>query len=253
MQLTSVIIDDEQTCRDSLQVLLTALHPEIAILGLADSVQSGLSLIERQQPDVLFLDIELPDGTGFDLLEKIDAGRFATVFVTAHSIYAQRAFDFEAMAYLNKPVAAEKLSFAISRARERLLQRTYQQQLADLREVIENYRQEKLPTRLAVSNNTGIHYIPVSDITFLTVDQGCTEIHQANGSRIMVSANLVEYERRFAAFPNFLKVHKSYILNLDYVSTYRNDGEVVLRNGQVVPVSQRHQEELKAGLGRVSV
>lgn len=253
MRIQSVIVEDEQTSRESLSKMLTTFHPEVSIMDWADSVQSGLKLLSRLQPDILFLDIELPDGTGFDLLEQVDHSKFAVVFVTAHNKYAHLAFDFAAMAYLNKPVAADKLSSAIERARKRLQQRTYLQQLEDLREVIDNYRQSKLPTRLAISTSSGIHYVPIDEITHLTVDDGCTEIHQANGKRTIVSANLIEYERRFADFPNFMKVHKSYTINLDYVSTYRADGEVILRTGHSIPVSSRHQEELKAGLGGISV
>lgn len=253
MQLTSVIIDDEKPCRDSLQLLLDALHPEITIKGSADRVSSGIDLVKEIQPDILFLDIELPDGTGFDLLEQLKNYHFATIFVTAHNHYARLAFDFAAMAYLNKPVGANNLSEAIHRARERVLIRTQVQQMEDFREVNQNFREKKLPTRLAVSNSNGIHYIPIDNITFLTVDKGCTEIYQSDGSRVIVSANLIEYERRFAEFPNFLKIHKSYTVNLHYISIYRPSGELLLTTGQILPVSQRHLDDLKHGMDGMSL
>lgn len=252
MQLTSVIIDDELHCRESLNSLLATLHPEVEVLGTAHSVDSGFQLIQNTRPDILFLDIELPDGTGFDLLERLKDQELATVFVTAHNQYAYLAFEFAAMAYLVKPIATDKLTRAIQQARERFERCTYTQKIQDLQEVVDNYRQQKLPSRLAISNSSGIHYLPIEEITHLTVDQGCTEVHQHNGNRVTVSANLIEYERRFAAFDHFLKVHRSYLINLHYVSSYLHEGEVLLRNGKSVPVSQRHQEELKERLNRMS-
>lgn len=251
MQLTSVIIDDEKDSQDNLNVLLSTFHPEVSILGVANSVETGLQLIQAKQPELLFLDIELGDGTGFDILENIEFSNYATVFVTAHNHYARLAFDFAAMAYLVKPVDERKLSTAINLAQQRIQLLNYQQQVEALKEVIDNYRKEKLPNRLAVSNSTGIHYLPLEQITYLTVKEGCTEIHQTNGKRELVSANLVEYERRFADFPTFMKIHRSFMVNLAHVRTYRPDGHVILTTGQQIQVSNRHQEELRQRLGGV--
>ncbi len=246
--MTAVIIDDEQNCHDNLVSLLSEFHPEVDVLGAAYNVKSGIELIKHKKPEILFLDIKLPDGTGFELLEGIDHHQFAIIFITGHNKYARLAIDFAALAYLGKPVAVGKLAEALNRSRERLLYRNFQQQYLDLQEVIENFRTQNLPSRLAVSNSSGVHYVPVCEITYLTVNQGCTEIHQIDGKRVFVSANLIEYNRRFAPYVGFMQIHRSFIVNLEHVSIYRNLGEVVLTNGQIIPVSQRHQEELKLRL-----
>ncbi|MCB0630114.1 MAG: LytTR family DNA-binding domain-containing protein [Saprospiraceae bacterium] len=243
--MTSIIIDDEPHCREGLISLLTYLHPELDILGVADGVQSGIELILAKQPDLLFLDIKMHDGTGFDLLERIDHTQFAIIFTTGYDEYACLAFDFAAMAYLKKPIASDKLATAILRAEERLQQQTQAQQLAELREITENFRRRQLPRRIAVSNSSGTFYIPVDQITFLTVDEGCTEIHQLNGQRVIVSANLIEYENHFLRYPQFMRVHKSYLANLEHVRAFHRDGEAILENGLRIPVSQKNSKELK--------
>lgn len=249
--MTAVIIDDEQSSHDGLQLLLPEQELKVEVLGSAFDVKSGVELIRAKKPEILFLDIEMPDGTGFDLLERVDYRQFAIVFITAHNYYARLAIDFAAMAYLEKPVSREGLSMALHRANERLLFRNYLQQFQDLQEATVNYRQQSLPRRLAVSNSAGIHYVPVNDIAYLEVGEGCTEIHQADGQRIAVSANLVEYERRLAPYRQFMRVFKSYIVNLEHVKVYRSDGHVVMQNGKAIPVSKSHQEELKARLAGI--
>ena len=249
--MTAVIIDDEQASHDSLQLLLPEQAFKVDVLGSAYDVRSGVELIQAKKPEILFLDIEMPDGTGFDLLERIDYRQFAIVFVTAHNYYARLAIDFSAMAYLDKPVSRESLSKALQRASERLQFRNYLQQYQDLQEATANYRQQVLPRRLAVSNSAGIHYIPIDDIAYLSVGEGCTEIHQAGDQRVVVSANLVEYERRLAPYRQFMRVFKSYIVNLEHVRTYRPDGYVVMQNGKAIPVSRVQQEELKGRLGEI--
>jgi two-component system, LytTR family, response regulator len=246
--MTAVIIDDETACHDSLNLLLPYIEPPIEVLGSAFDVRSGLELIRAKQPQILFLDVEMPDGTGFDLLEKIDYDRFAIVFITAHNKYALLAIDFAAMAYIQKPVDSEKLSKALSKAKERLLFRDYLEQRKDLREISGQVSEQRLPNRIAVSNSEGIHYVPINEIAYLTVQQGCTEIHQTNGQRVAVSSNLVEYEKRFALYRQFMRVHRSYIVNLEQVGVCKPDGEAVLRTGQVVPVSNLRLEELKSRL-----
>ncbi len=249
--MTAVIIDDEQPCHVSLQLLLPEQEIHVDVLGSAFDVKSGVELIQAKKPEILFLDIEMPDGTGFDLLERVDYRQFAIIFVTAHNYYAQMAIDFAAMAYLDKPVSREKLSMALHRANERLLFRNYLQQFQDLQEATANYRQQALPRRLAVSNSAGIHYIPVGDIAYLEVGEGCTEIHQADGKRVVVSANLVEYERRLEPYRQFMRVFKSFIVNLEHVQVYRPDGYVVMQSGKAIPVSRLHQEQLKGRLAGI--
>ncbi len=249
--MTAVIVDDHRSAHSAIQTHLEERHPEVLVQGNAYNVAEGLHLIQESQPDLLFLDIHLPDGTAFDLLEQIQYHDFAIVFVTGHNNYARLAIDFAALAYLDKPVDEKKLTAAIERAKDRLAWRNVQEQLTDLRQLITTFQNKQLPTKLAVSTNSGIYYVPIDQITYLKVDEGLTYIYQLNGERVSVSANLVHYERQFSEYPQFMRVHKSFIINLDYVQKYLHDGEVTLNGGIQVPISRRKVEELKERLGEL--
>ncbi len=249
--MTAVIIDDHPAAHQAIQHHIKERHSEVLIQGHAYNVKEGLTLIEEKEPELLFLDIHMPDGTAFDLLEKIQYHEFAIVFITGHNEYARLAIDFAALAYLDKPVEKDKFSEAIQRAKERLAWRNVKEQLADLRQLIKTYQNEDLPSRLTVSTSSGIFYIPIEEITYLHVEQGVTYIYQANNTRVAVSAYLIHYERQFKPYRQFMRVHKSYLINLYYVEKYVHDGEVTLNGGVQVPVSGRKVEELKRRLGEL--
>ena len=237
-------------------LILSEIRTDIKIIGQAYNVASGIQLVNKKKPDILFLDVLMPDGTGFELLEKIDYHQFAIVFVSAHNEYAQLAIDFEAMAYLNKPIKTQSLSGAIERAQKRLEYRNHLQQLADLSEAIDNFHMRKLPTRLAISNRSGIHYLPIDKIVYLNrskekVKEGYTILHEDSGRSIGVYANLKAFAKRLKPYNNFMRVHRSFIINLTFVISYDHEGIVELSNGKKVPVSQQHQEELKLRMAAI--
>ncbi len=242
--MTAVVIDDEQSSHDIVGELLKHLHPEIKAVGHAYNVESGIELVNRKVPDMLFLDIQMPDGTGFDLLEKVEYHRFAIIFISGHEEYARTAIEFQAMAYLDKPVASEKLTRAIEDAKKRLTYRNFEEQTQDFQSMINDFRQKKPPTRLSVSNNTGFHYIPIENIKYLKVDKGCTMIYSLDYPKVSVSNNLVEYEERLAPYGYFMRVHRSFILNAKQVSSLSND-TATLFTEETIPVSRRHHAQLR--------
>ena len=242
--MNAVIIDDESASHEVLSELLYQ-HPKVNIIGSAYNVANGLSMIRDKQPEMLFLDVKMPDGTGFELLEHLDYKKFAVVFISAHNEYAKIAFDFEAMAYLEKPISSRKLFEAIDRAEHRLLIRDFSKQVSDFREIAQNLHKNRLPSRLAISNSSGMHYLPINSIVYLSVNEGCTEIFTNDGRRVSVSANLIEYERRFKPYDQFMRVHRSYMVNLHYVSTVLSEGEAKLTSGMSVPISGKAIDSLK--------
>ena len=157
--MTTVIIDDQEATHNNLKQLLAQYHPEVHLLGGAYDVATGIQLIRSTQPQVLFLDVELTDGTGFDLLNQIEAEKYVIIFVSTYHKYAIRAFDFAAMAYLIKPTSPEKLQQALERAQLHFRQRNRLQRLEDLLHLQKTVEQEQLPTRLTVSNSEGFHLI----------------------------------------------------------------------------------------------
>lgn len=234
--MKAVIIDDEQAGHNNINSLLIQHHSEIEVVGSAYDVSSGIELIQSTQPELLFLDIELTDGTAFDLLAQIEAEKHLIIFVSSYNKYAIQAFDFAAMAYLTKPTAPEKLSQALRRAQIRFEQRNKLQRLEDIFEVRINFEQQKLPSRLAVSNTEGLHLIELDAIEWIAVQDSLVNIHETSSKTTYVSGNLVTYDRRLRPFRQFYRLSpKSPIVNLQNIIRIESD-EVIFRSGKRVTV-----------------
>lgn len=247
--MKALIIDDEPACHEALQSIIAAQHPEIELVDAGFSVAEGLKLLETQRPDLLFLDIMLPDGTGFDILQQVNQHDFALIFTTGHNNFARQAIDFEAIAYLDKPVDQDLLADAITRAQRNYELRGMRQQLADLEHLLKNYLRQQLPDRLVITNSEGIHYLVLSDIRRLAVDEGLTSFYLSGNRRVNVSANLIKYERQLSGHSQFMRIHKSHLVNLTYVRAYDlNNAEVELDTGLRLPVGRKHREALRRRL-----
>lgn len=249
--MTAVIIDDEEATHNNLKQLLTQQHPEIQLLGSAFNVATGVELIRSTAPEVLFLDVELTDGTGFDLLTQIEADQFIIIFVSSYHKYAIRAFDFAAMAYLSKPTSTEKLKEALERAQLRFQQMNRLQRLEDLLDVQKTVEQEQLPTRLTVSNSEGFHLIELAQIEWVGVQDSLVEIHETSNTTTYVSGNLITYARKLKPFPQFYRLStKSPIVNLEAITCIQGD-EIVFRSGKRVSVPKGKGGDLRGRLGGV--
>ena len=245
--MNALIIDDEQASHTTLETLIQLNHQDVQVIGHAYGVEQGIKEVNHLQPDLLFLDIEMPDGTGFDLLKEISHQSLAVVFITAHNKYALTALRFNAIDYLLKPVSDEALKAAIEVSKEKLVANSWQQELADIKAMIQQITQQQLPKRLKIRTAGYTPLIPTDEITFLEADQGYTEIHQSSGQRVVVSGNLIEYEKLFKLHQNFMRIHKSYLINLDYVRGW-SDGQVTLSTGQVVYVGRKYLPQWRAWL-----
>ncbi|MEL7376032.1 MAG: LytTR family DNA-binding domain-containing protein [Bacteroidota bacterium] len=245
--IRSVIVDDEPHCVDELRDLLTAHHPEIELVGVANHVDAGVQLIQEQEPELLFLDIELYDRTSFELLEQIDYGRYAIVFATAHNQYAVRAFDFEAMAYILKPIEADALAAAIVRANKRIQERSYQESSEDLLRLMRQIQTQRPPDRITISNSEGFHFLYLADITHFASHDGCVIVHTNTDRRVSSAKNLIEYERQLRDYGNFFRCHKSFLVNTNQI-VHARPYDLTLSCGTVVPCSQVKWEGLKGRL-----
>jgi two-component system LytT family response regulator len=248
--MKTIIIDDEERSHEVLKRLIKDRHPGVQIAASGYNVREGLNLLDRHRPDLVFLDIEMPDGTGFDLLQKVHHPKFGVVFITAHNKYAITAIHFGALDYLLKPLTAESLAMALERAQEKRVESQMVEQLRVAFESFQYLSQQKLPTRMLVSTLEGIHYIPVADIIRLEAQANCTEIfYQGAKKRLVASVNIGSYEEQFEPYAQFMRVHKSHIINLMLVDAYvKGDACLVLKDGKEIPVSREHREEL---LGRL--
>lgn len=248
--MRAVAIDDDRQMHELLANMLELIGAEIEIVGTATTVTDGVAVIEAEQPDLLFLDIELPDGTGFDLLQRIDYGNFLIVFISGHSEFGRRALAFEALDYLDKPLRATDLSAAILRARRRFEQRNYAGRVEDLKGLLEAYQNQQRPTRLTVSNSDGIHYLPLHEILFLHTTKGVIFVERDGGRPVAKSGRL----RRFAEFfeqdegLGFMQVRDSHIVNLRRVRTLRGNESVVMDDGREIAIRARKAPEIRRRL-----
>lgn len=245
--MKAIIIDDEEQSHLVLTNLLTKNHMNIDLIGHAYNVEEGVKLIQQKQPELVFLDVEMPDGTGFDLLQYFAPPNFNIIFTTGYNKYAHAAIRFGALDYLLKPIIEEELQEAINRAKNRKAEKIAQLQIQILTESLASLQQKQLPTRLAISTMDGIIYKQVKDIVRLEAKQNYTEITFANSDKkILVSINLGEYEEQFKAYPEFMRVHRSHLVNLRYVERYKkgNGGHILLKNKQVILISKRYKENL---------
>ena len=165
--MNAIIVDDELQSRQVLRELLARNHPEVIIVADGENVEEGCQLIRKYGPELVFLDIEMPDGLGFDLLQQMGEYQFQVIFITAHNEYAITAIKFGALDYLLKPVSEEELATALQKAHRKTKEKISEDQIQILLETLRNFEERKLPTRIAISTSEGILYKQVKDIVRL--------------------------------------------------------------------------------------
>ncbi len=249
--MRAIIVDDEPQSHLALRELLSQSHPEVEIIASGNSVKQGCQLIQQHAPDILFLDIEMPDGLGFDVLKRFHGHTFQVIFITAHNEYAITAIKFGALDYLLKPVEREELAKALERVKKKLNERISKDQVQILFESILNQEVKRLPSRIAISTSEGILYKQISDIIRLEAHQNYTEftIHK-HTKKILASHNIGYFSEQFESYKEFKKSHRSHVVNLCFVEKYvkADGGYLVMKNGDEVPVSRSNRNDLLGGL-----
>ncbi|MEL6675344.1 MAG: LytTR family DNA-binding domain-containing protein [Bacteroidota bacterium] len=247
--IRALIIDDEADARVSLQLLLQKFCPEVQILELCPDPLRGLEAIAAYDPDLIFLDVQMPRMSGFDLLEKIPAPRFQTIFVTAHDHYAIKAIRFSALDYLLKPVEVDELVSAVSRAREQQTQQT----TMPYPEVIHNVKNRLgKEGKLAVPTAEGMAFIELKHLLYCEADGSYTQLVIRDKKPMLVSKKLKEIEQILDP-AHFCRVHHSSLINLDHVERYvkGEGGYVIMSDGQQVNISRRKKEEFMRLIDRL--
>lgn len=240
-----IIVDDEPAVRKTITKLLAESFPDIEVLAAAGSVEEGLAAVKEYHPDILFLDIELPDGLGFDLLSKADPVRFRTIFITGHQEYALDAIKVSALDYILKPVDEEELKAAINKAREII---NHEEEQLKLIALGENLHGKKVLKRIILRTAEALQLIAVDDIIRAEAESNYTHFHLAGGRKIMVSRTIKEYEAMLSG-TGLIRVHQSHLVNLNYIDKfYKHDGGYIqLKDGTSIPVSPvLKQKVLKA-------
>lgn len=238
--LKVIIIDDEFKSRELLKVMLMEYCQGIELVGMAEDVKSGLELLSKNPPDLLFLDVELKQETGFDLLSHIHPLNFEIIFITAHSHYAIKAIKFSAIDYLLKPINPEELKIAVEKAVERRAETTLKSKIDIL---FNNLSAHPKQQKIALPTPEGLIFAPVEDIIFCEADGPYTTIYLKSAGKIIVSKNLKEYEILLAEY-NFLRVHNSFLINLNEIKRYikGEGGYVIMSNDKKVDIAKRKKE-----------
>ena len=239
--MTAIIVEDMPQAVAVLQADLATYCPEVEVIGVAPSVVAAAKLLRAQQPDIIFLDILLGDGTGFDLLEIVPNLTSRIIFVTASEEFALRAFRYAAIDYLLKPIEPELLMEAVQRASTQLTGQ--RESINVLKEAIA--QPDVLPTRLSLHTSNRIFVVEVAAIVRLEGEDNYTTFYMQNGNKILVSKTLKHYERLLDVH-GFMRVHQSHLVNFQYVTSldYYEGYTLVLQNGDKIPVARRKKGEV---------
>lgn len=243
---TCIIVDDEERNRETLERMLNNFCPQVQILGKADSVKAAIQLMEQEMPDVIFLDVEMPGGNGFTLLEHYPEPSFEVIFTTAHDLYAINAIKFAALDFLLKPININELQEATKRAEKKLGKKSGNDNQRKFEALRSNLIQsDKKFTKIAIPTSEGIDFVEADDIIIAQADRSYAQFHMKSGKKIIVSKPLKEYEELLEEC-NFFRVHKSHMVNLNHIEKYvkGKGGYVIMDDGSHVDVSVRRKEEL---------
>lgn len=239
-ELQAFIVDDEVNSRETLRSMIEKYYPHVKIIGEADGAITAINRIKKTEIDVLFLDISMPDGSGFYVLEQLQPIKFDVIFTTAYDKFAIRAIKTSALDYLLKPIDPDELAVAIGKAEEMKNKRS-----ANYEVLLENLNPRNEKKKIMLNTFEGMHMVYMNEIIRCEADDYYTRYFLNDGKVIMVSKTLKETEETLDD-SGFIRTHKSHIVNISYVKTFvRNDGGyLVLKNGEKIPVSRRKKDEV---------
>lgn len=237
----AIIIDDEKHCRDVLQMLLTRHCPEITLDAVCEGPEEGLKAIEKYQPRLVFLDVEMPGMNGFDLLENCSRRNFSVIFTTAYDQYAIKAIRHSALDFLLKPVDKEELILSVQKA---LGQNTSAAPKVDaLLQFLHQHVQHN--ERLALPTVDGLRMMPVREILYCESEGGYTRVFlQKHEKPVLICRSLKEVDEVLRD-KGFFRVHNSFIINLSFMEKYMkgDGGEIIMSNGKSIPVSRNRKQD----------
>ncbi|MBI2967567.1 MAG: response regulator transcription factor [Bacteroidetes bacterium] len=240
--IRALIVDDEKKSRELLLALLNRHCPEVFVAGLASNNTEAYDLICLQKPDVVFLDIRMQGGSGFDLLKKFREVNFLVIFITAYDQYALRAIKYSALDYLLKPVDENELKEAVAKAVQNMSLRNYRPHIDNLLTHLKN--PDNPANKIAIHSSGTIELIPIRHITRCEADGKYTRIFLSDGTHRLASRNLKEYEELLSGF-GFYRVHHAHLVNFTCIKEYERGrgGNLILNDGTSITVSQRKKAE----------
>jgi len=243
-KLSCIIVDDEAISRETLENYVGKYCNNVEVKALCENVKEGLAAIKEHQPDIVFLDIEMPYGDGFDLLDQVESINFDVVFITAFSNYAIRALNMSATYYILKPIDIDELILAVDKIRERRAQLTDETSvqskiLLDNLKVANGQMQ-----RIVLPQLTGFIVVPVHEVLYAQADDNYSIIHLKDGKKHVVSKTLKFFDDLLSDL-GFMRVHKSHLVNMGEITEYKKGktGQVQLSNGAWLDISMQRKKE----------
>lgn len=241
--LKALIVEDETKARRVLEELLKEYCPTVRVVAAVENVAEGVKAINALHPDIVFLDIEMPEYNGFQLFNFIDKVNFEVIFTTAYQEYALQAFEVAAIGYLLKPIQIEKLVQVIEKVTEKL-----KQQANERIELLKNVWQKEKMSKIALPVSDGFLFIELNDIMYLIAEGSYTNIILRDNRRFMISKNIKNFEDLFTS-NLFFRPHRSYLINLNAVKQFikQDGGYILMENGDAVSIAKEKKEDfLKA-------
>ena len=242
-KLKAIIVEDEEASRITLNNYLNKYCTNVKVLDMADSVQTGLEAIKKHRPDVVFLDIEMPYGNAFDLLEQLDNIDFEIIFVTAYRDYAIKALNLSAAYYILKPIDIDELVSAVDKIAER---KKEGEDIFHTKILMDNIKSNSIQhKKIVLPQMDGFEVVNVNDIIRAEADDNYTNFYLTNGKTFLVSKTLKHFDELLNEF-DFVRIHKSHLVNLQYITKYikGKGGQVRMSDDSYVDVSPLRKKEL---------
>jgi two-component system LytT family response regulator len=245
--LRAVLIDDDESNLSSLSEKIAKHCRQVQIISRCDNPEAGIQVIDELKPDLVFLDIEMPEMNGFVMLQQLSYRDFELIFVTAYDHYAIKAIRSCALDYLVKPVEIEELKAAVAKAEASHNKLSSSSQL----DLLLEHLQKKQPSILTIPTTDGLQFINIEDIIYLEANDNYSNIYLSNNQKFLVSRTLKDFEELLPS-DIFVRIHHSNIVNKFFVDKYirGEGGQVVMRNGNVLDVSKRKKSNFLQAIGR---
>jgi two-component system LytT family response regulator len=241
--IKAIIVDDEQRSRETLNGLIDRYCPDVFVIAQATGCKDGIEKAKKFDPDIVFLDIQMPDGSGFNFLEAFDKFNFEVIFTTAHDQYAIMAIKYSALDYLLKPVDPDELKIAINT----FLQKKDKGQInKNIKVLLDNIKSPQNDAKkIILSTSEGMHIVNTDDIIRCESDDYYTNFFFLNGTSLLISKTLKQNEAMLSDF-NFIRPHKSHLVNIKYIKSYLkvDGGYILMTDGSKIPVSRRKRESI---------
>jgi two-component system LytT family response regulator len=241
--LRTIIIDDDQTMREMLADIINAYCPNVSVVAQARDVKSGVAAINEYEPDLILLDIKMPDGSGFDLIKHFDKPDFKVIIISGYMEYAIKGYKFGAIDYILKPFDMEELTSAIKKADDMI---RYEDKLR-FKALSDNINLLTKTHKIILKTSEHIHMVNIGEIVRIIADGNYCTFFICDGRKILVSRPIREFEKLLID-KGFHRIHKTHIININKVNYFdkTEGGDVVMNDGTKVPVSSRKKEELLA-------